>query len=145
MDCLWHMTSQFPTALLGLALLPDANNDIRIFKNLHRQRLLSKQCVGGTACISIAYRDKKRPTRGIYCNLTLICHTQILYEMAPIPKGPLIREQLVKISWKSQRLSLLERSFKWYFFKPNPSRWTVPLKRERQMSLSLIYIFSSHY
>jgi hypothetical protein len=47
-------------------------------------------------------------------------------------KGPPTWERMGKISWKSQRLSLLERPNNWHHFQPSPSRWTVPLREGRR-------------
>ncbi len=45
-------------------------------------------------------------------------------------KGPLTRERMDKICWKSHLLSLYERPMDWYHFQPYPSRWTGPLTED---------------
>ncbi len=52
--------------------------------------------------------------------------SQILYEMAPILKGPLTWKGMGKISWNPWCLFLWEWPINWSHFQPNKSRWKVP-------------------
>jgi hypothetical protein len=56
-----------------------------------------------------------------------IVDSQESFEKARKLKGPLTLDRRCKISWKSWRFSLLERSFYLYHFGPSQPRWTVRL------------------
>ncbi len=119
-----------------VAPLPGENYDMQIFKSFYWCSNCPPNNMLGELEILI-WVLKNAITRDMHCNWNWFIISQILYEMAPTLKEPLIWDGIGKISWKSQHFSLYERPFNWYHCQPHQSHWTVPLRLDKEMVPSL--------